>query len=170
MTRPHNIVLAGFMGTGKSTVGPIVAERLRMHYLDTDTEVEARAGRTIASIFEEGGEASFRGIEEMVCLDAAAGRDQVIATGGGALLNERTRSALEATSLIVCLRAPLYEIILRVGEDPSRPLFSGQTGPLRRLYRARLPLYNSLTHQVDTTQKTPEEVAEEVISLWQKNS
>jgi shikimate kinase len=170
MAKPHNIVLAGFMGTGKSTVGPIVAGRLRMHYLDTDAEIEARAGRSIASIFEEGGETSFRGIEEMVCLDAAAGRDQVIATGGGALLNERTRSALEATSLIVCLRAALYAIILRVGEDPSRPLFSGESGPLRRLYKARLPLYNSLPHQIDTTEKTPEEVAEEVIELWKKCS
>jgi shikimate kinase len=170
MANAHNIVLAGFMGTGKTTVGQIVAERLRMHYLDTDAEIEARAGRSIASIFEEGGEASFRGIEQMVCLDAAAGSDQVIATGGGALLNERTRSALEATSLIVCLRAELYEIILRVGEDPSRPLFSAESIQLRRLYHKRLPLYNSLPHQVDTMEKTAEEVAEEVIELWNKNS
>jgi shikimate kinase len=170
MGEPLNIVLAGFMGTGKSTVGRIVAERLQMHFIDTDAEIEARAGRSIASIFEEGGETSFRGIEQMVCLDAAAGRDQVIATGGGALLNERTRAALEATSLIVCLRAELYDIILRVGDDPTRPLFSGESRSLRRLYRKRLPLYNSLPHQINTTEKTPEEVAEEVIELWHENS
>jgi shikimate kinase len=169
MARAHNIVLAGFMGTGKSTVGQIVAGRLRMHYLDTDAEVEARAGRTIASIFEEGGEASFRGIEQMVCLDAAAGHHLVIATGGGALLNERTRAALEATSLIVCLRAELYAIILRVGDDPARPLFSADSIQLRRLYQQRLPLYNSLPHQIDTTERTPEEVAEKVIDLWKKS-
>lgn len=167
---PHNLVLAGFMGTGKTTVGQLLARELGLAFVDTDTLIEARAGRRIAAIFAHEGEAAFRRIEVEVCLQAASTRDQVIATGGGALLNPDVRQALAASGLLICLRADLETIMQRVGHDPSRPLFGGETARLARLLEARAGVYDSLPHQIDTTGRSPQQVAEEIIRLWQSNN
>lgn len=164
--RASNLVLAGFMGVGKSTVGRIIAARLRLVFVDTDAEIERRAGRTIAQIFAQDGEAAFRRLEAQVCQEVAAGRDQVIAVGGGALLDESTRRAFAQTGLIVCLTASLDAILARVGDDPARPLFSADRAQLAALYAARAAHYAALPHTVDTTARTPAEVAGEVIRLW----
>jgi shikimate kinase len=161
-----NLVLAGFMGTGKSTVGRIVAGRLGLAFVDTDAEIERRAGQTIAAIFAQEGEAAFRRMETEVCGEIAAGRDQVIAVGGGALLDDATRHAFAQTSLIVCLTASLDEILRRVGDDPARPLFSADRKRLAALHAERAAHYAALPHRVDTTARTPAEVAGEVIGLW----
>ena len=89
----------------------------------------------------------------------------MIATGGGTLLNPQTRAAFEASSMIVCLTATLDEIMQRVGTDPLRPLFGTQDEVAQRLAE-RTPLYNSLPYQVDTTGKTPQPIAEEILTLW----
>ncbi len=164
--RAANLVLAGFMGTGKSTVGRIVAARLGLAFVDTDAEIERQAGRPIAQIFAQDGEAAFRRLEARVCQEIAAGRDQVIAVGGGALLDDETRRAFAQTSLIVCLTASLDEILRRVGDDPARPLFSTDRERLAALYARRAAHYASLPRAVDTTARTPAEVAGEVIRLW----
>lgn len=165
----RNIVLAGFMGTGKTAVGRLVAARLGRPFVDTDAEVEAAAGRTIATIFATDGEAAFRGLEAAACLRAAAIRGQVIAVGGGALLDPRSRAALEASGLLICLTAPLDEIVRRVGLDASRPLAGGRD-QLERLYASRAAVYASLPYQVDTAGKNPAEVAGEIIELWRSGS
>jgi shikimate kinase len=169
-TGRSNLVLAGFMGTGKSTIGPLVAAHLGLAFVDTDAEIETRAGRTVAEIFAQEGEPAFRRIEAEVCLDAANRRRQLIAPGGGALLNERVRQAFTASGLIVCLTCDLDEIIRRVGRDPSRPLFAGERERLARLLEQRAPVYSSLPYQVDTTHLTPLQAAEEVIRWWQSNT
>jgi len=161
-----NLVLAGFMGAGKSTVGQIVAGRLGLAFVDTDAEIERRAGRSIAQIFAQDGETAFRRIEAQVCHEVAAGRDQVIAVGGGALLDDATRRVFAQTGLIVCLTCALDESLRRVGDDPARPLFSADRARLTALYAARATHYASLPHAVDTTARTPAEAAEEVIRLW----
>ncbi len=163
---PHNLVLAGFMGTGKSTVGRIVAGRLGLTFVDTDAEIERRAERPIAAIFAQDGQAAFRRMEAEVCREVAAGRDQVIAVGGGALLDHGTRRAFARTSLIVCLTCALDEVLRRVGDDPARPLFSADRERLAALYAARAAHYASLPHAVDATAHTPAQVAGEVIRLW----
>lgn len=163
---PHNLVLAGFMGVGKSSVGRIVAARLGLAFVDTDAEIERQAGRRIAQIFAQDGEAAFRRLEAEVCQAFAAGRDQVIAVGGGALLDESTRRAFAQTGLIVCLTCSLDEVLRRVGDDPARPLFSADRERLAALYAARAAHYASLPHTVDTTARTPAEIAREVIRLW----
>ncbi|MEB2287216.1 MAG: shikimate kinase [Anaerolineae bacterium] len=163
---PHNLVLAGFMGTGKSTVGRLVAGRLGLAFVDTDAAIERRAGRSIAQIFAQDGETAFRRIEAEVCREIAAGRDQVIAVGGGALLDDSARRAFAQSSLIVCLTASLDEILRRVGDDPARPLFSADRERLAALCAARAAHYASLPHAVDTTTRTPAEIAEEVMRLW----
>ncbi|MEW6580107.1 MAG: shikimate kinase [Chloroflexota bacterium] len=164
--RAANLVLAGFMGTGKSMVGRLVAERLGLAFVDTDAEIERRAGRSIAQIFAQDGEAAFRRLEAQVCQEVAAGRGQVIAVGGGALLDDSTRQAFERTGLIVCLTCSLDEILRRVGDDPARPLFSTDRERLTALYAARAAHYAALPHTVDTTARTPAAVAGEVIRLW----
>ncbi|MCZ7541956.1 MAG: shikimate kinase [Anaerolineae bacterium] len=164
----RNLVLAGFMGAGKSTVGRIVAWRLGLAFVDTDAEIERRVGRSIAQIFAGDGETAFRRIEAQVCHEVAAGRDQVIAVGGGALLDESTRRAFAQTGLIVCLTCALDESLRRVGDDPARPLFSADRARLTALYAARAAHYASLPHAVDTTARAPAEIAEEVIRLWNR--
>jgi shikimate kinase len=164
-----NIVLAGFMGTGKTTVARAVAVQLDWAFVDTDVEIEHRAGQRIADIFTQQGEPTFRRLEAEVCLDVAAGRQQVIATGGGALLNPTVVEAFSAHSLIVCLTCDLDEIIRRVGRDPLRPLFSADRDQLAARLAARQEQYNRLPVQLDTTHCTPLQVAEKVIVLWQQS-
>lgn len=165
----RNIVLAGFMGTGKSTAGRLAAVRLGWSFVDTDSVIEACAGRSIAQIFADDGEPAFRQLEAEVCQEAARGSELVIATGGGALLNPAVYEAFAASSLLVCLRCDLDEILRRVGDDPTRPLFSADQERLGRLYAGRRAHYDRLPHQIDTTRRTPAQTAEEVIRLWQSN-
>jgi shikimate kinase len=170
MSMAHrNITLAGFMGTGKSTVGRLIAERLGWRFVDTDEIIEARSGHTIAEIFAQDGESAFRQLEAVVCPEMAALFHQVIAVGGGALLNPTIRDCVEAHSLLIALTCDLDEIMRRVGDDPARPLFAPDREQLARLLEARAAHYASLPHHIDTTRLTPEQVAEEVFHLWQQN-
>lgn len=163
----RNIVLTGFMGTGKTTVGRIVARRTGLAFVDTDDVIEARAGRSIAELFASQGERAFRALEAEVCTDLAAGRGRVIATGGGALLDPRTFDAFAAGNLFVCLTCELDEIVRRVGGDPKRPLARDGRTRLAPLLDERRTVYARVPHQIDTSHVTPQQVAEEVIRLWQ---
>ncbi len=164
-----NIALAGFMGTGKSTVGQLVAERLGWRFIDSDALIEARAGRSIADIFAQHGEAWFRQLEAQTCAEAVAGCHRVIALGGGALLDDSTRALIEARSMVICLDANMDTLIARVGDDPARPLFSADRDRLTALFDARSAHYSSLPHHIDTSHATPEAVAQEVLKLWQQH-
>ncbi len=161
-----NIALAGFMGTGKSTVGRLIAARLGWRLIDTDSTIEAEAGCSIAEIFAQQGEAAFRALETRACASAVAGCHRVIALGGGALLNPATRERIAARGLLICLDADLDTLIARVGDDPARPLFSDDREQLADLFNARAAHYASLPHHVDTSHTAPDAVAEEVLTLW----
>ncbi len=163
---PRNLVLAGFMGTGKSTVGRLVAAARNVPFVDTDAAIEARAGLSIADIFARRGEDAFRQIEAQVCQELAAPRGQVIAVGGGALLDPHTLSALRRGGVIVCLTCALDAILARVGDDPARPLFVPDRERLAARLAARQEHYDRLPLHVDTTHLTPQAGAEEVIRLW----
>lgn len=160
-------MLTGFMGTGKSTVGQIVAARMGWPFVDTDAWIERDAGQPIAEIFAQHGEAAFRQMERDACARAAQLERHVIATGGGALLDAETRAAFLARGLVICLRADLDTILKRLGAGADRPLFSGDRERLGDLLAARAPLYDALPHQVETTGRSPEAVAEEIVRLWQ---
>lgn len=164
-----SITLAGFMGTGKSTVGRLVADQLGFAFIDTDAVIEARAGRTIASIFATEGESRFRQLEASACANTVAGCHRVIAVGGGALLNSAVRAVMVAHSLVICLTCDLATIIRRVGDDPARPLFNANHAQLARLYAQRADHYARLPHHINTTHLSPEHTAREVIRLWQHN-
>lgn len=151
------------MATGKSTVGQLVADELGLAFVDTDELIEARAGRSIPTIFAQDGEAAFRALERDVCAELATRAGLVIATGGGMLIDPRNRAALEPNALIVCLWASPETIEKRLAGSAGRPLAS----TWRALLEQRTPVYCQLPHHIDTTGRAPEDTAREVIALWQ---
>jgi shikimate kinase len=158
-----NIVITGFMGTGKSTVGPLVAEQLSRPFVDTDEEIVQRAAMSIPEMFERDGEAAFRKLEAEICVDLAARTGLVISTGGGALLNPDTLIAMTATGMVICLNASEAAIEDRLtGEEAGRPL----ANDWRARFEERRQGYAAIPYQLDTTGKSPDVVAAEVIDLW----
>jgi shikimate kinase len=153
------IVLVGPMGVGKSTVGQLLAERLGAGYRDTDDDIVAAQGRTIAEIFVEEGEPAFRAIEKQVVREALAGHDGVLALGGGAVLDPDTR-ALLAGQRVVYLSMDVEEAVKRTGLNAARPLLAiNPRKQWRELMEARRHLYEEVATAVVTTDgRTPEEV------------
>jgi len=163
---PPNIVLTGFMGTGKSTVGRLLAARLGRPFVDTDAVIEARHG-PIPAIFAEHGEDRFRAIEREVAREVAAERGQVVATGGRMLLDPANEAALGATGVVVCLHAPVEDLVARLaGEADQRPLLAGDdpAARIRALLAERAAAYARFP-QVDTGGRTPDQVADAVLAI-----
>ena len=156
------IVLVGFMGAGKTTVGRILAERLDTDFVDVDAQIEREQGSTIADLFASRGEDAFRSLEVDAVLRALGSGAGVVTLGGGAPTSDRVRSALsEAT--VVHLDVSLEEVGRRVGGDGSRPLLAGDVGAL---FEARQPIYDEVADvRVGTDGRTPEEIAAEVVGL-----
>jgi shikimate kinase len=160
MTGPK-VVLVGPMGVGKSTVGQQLAERLGVGYRDTDDDIVAEQGRTIAEIFVDEGEPVFRAIEKAAVTRALAGHDGVLALGGGSILDEDTRSLL-AGQRVLYLSMDVEEAVKRTGLNAARPLLAvNPRKQWRELMEARRHLYEEIaTAVVATDGRTPEEVAE----------
>ena len=162
-----NIILTGFMGTGKTTVGQILAARLGYEFVDTDVLIEVRTGRSIPTIFAEDGEAAFRQLERVIAAELAVQHGLVIATGGRLMLDPANAAALGGTGRIFCLTATPELILARVLADEKaieRPLLQGPDPAtrIRQLLAERAPLYAQFD-QVDTTGLTAAEVAEEIL-------
>ncbi|MGE5508002.1 MAG: 3-dehydroquinate synthase [Chitinophagales bacterium] len=165
---PANLVLTGFMGTGKSTVARIVAERTGLTLVDTDQEIERAAGQPVPAIFAERGEAEFRRLEAEVVARVATGERQVIATGGGVVTQPENIAQLRRAGLVLSLTASTDLLWERVGAAGGRPLLAGDRPRERfeELYRSRAPLYAGADVTVDTTGLSAETVAGAVISHW----
>jgi shikimate kinase len=173
--RGAGLALIGYRGTGKSTVGRMLADRLDRPFLDADLEIEARAGMSISSIFTEWGEPAFRDWEERTLVELTeAFPDAILATGGGAILRPSNRALLARFGLVVWLRAEPAEMARRIEADQasgsSRPSLTaaGTIAEIAQVYHARQALYEAAADAaVDTQGKTPGEVAELVLALWQ---
>lgn len=166
---PRNIVLTGFMGTGKTSVGHALAAHLGWPFVDTDALIEAQAGRAIADIINRDGEEYFRRMERAACQRVATYQQHVIATGGGAFLDRENHAALSSGNLVVCLTCEPDEILRRLNGDRTRPLLAGDPAArVRSLLAERQPLYDGLPNHIDTTRRTPDEAAQEVLALWQQ--
>lgn len=163
-----NIVLVGFMGTGKSTVGRILAARLDLSFLDMDSVIEQRQGRQISEIFAKEGEAFFRSLERQLTIELAAQQGRVIACGGGIVLNADNIRDYSSRSLVVCLRASSQTILDRVRHETHRPLLAvdDKLGRIRSILATRQPLYDAIPHIIDTDGLFAEAVADRVEALY----
>jgi len=167
----RNLILAGFMGSGKSTVGRLCARRLGMDFLDADEVIAQREGMSIPEIFERHGEAHFRACERALVSELSARRGCVVATGGGMVADDENRAALLASGVVVCLTAAPEVIAARVGGEraaEARPMLRGDgvTARIAHLLRERAPKYAQLHYHVDTSQRSPEAVADIVCELY----
>lgn len=160
------------MGTGKTTVGKILAERLRLRFVDMDDFIEAKEGKKISAIFAEFGEHYFRQVESNVARELAGQQGLVIATGGGVVLNSNNTDVLSATGFAVCLWAEPEIVIERVKHDASRPLLAvpDRLGKITELLEKRNPLYFALPHILDTGPLSPADVAKKIIELYDNNT
>lgn len=153
------------MGAGKTTVGRILARRLGYRYVDADKLIEERTGKKITDIFSEHGEDYFRNLETETLKSVSDNEKQVVATGGGAVMREENREAMDRGGVTVYLKAPASAIWDRVKHSKSRPLLQVEDpyGTIEKLLEIRVPAYEKAVLTVDTEQLTVEEVASEIV-------
>ncbi len=163
MKAPPRVALIGFMGSGKSTVGSILAKKLGYRFVDLDAEVEKASGMKIADMFRLGGEPAFR-VLESECLRSIAGRAGIVlAAGGGTPAQEANREFFRASAATFFLKTPLETALARAGEDGTRPLLSRGREEVRRLFESRSLVYSELGRAVETAGKTPLQIADEIL-------
>lgn len=153
----NNIVLCGFMGCGKSTVGRNLARKTGTKFLDMDTYIEQQANMTVSQIFEKYGEDGFRDMEHKACIELSQMNGLVIASGGGAFTFKRNADVFKGKDTIVLLDVPLDVIKYRLRNDTTRPLLQrpDKDKVMKELYDKRLPLYNEAADIVVSGQNTP---------------
>lgn len=165
-----NVILIGYRGTGKSTVAQALGLALGWPWVDADVEIEWRAGKSIASIFADEGEPHFRDLEEQTLAELCRRDRHVVAAGGGAVLREANRLAMQAAGHIVWLRAPVETILERTGRDETtagrRPNLTSLSGEaeVRNLLAERTPLYEACAElAIDTEGRSPGDIAAEIV-------
>ncbi len=163
-----SIALIGFMGTGKTAVGKALAEKLDREFIETDSLIEQKAGKTIPKIFEQDGEVTFRELEIEVTKEVAERKKVVIACGGGVVLNKINIDRLRKECIIVCLTASPRVILKRTSSDENeRPLFrtANRAWHIQELLRFRKPFYERAADiKIDTSQLDINAVVEQIIS------
>ncbi len=162
----RSIVLVGLMGAGKTTVGRRLAQRLGLAFVDTDTEIERAAGETIPEIFERHGEAAFRDGERRVIARLLERGPQVLATGGGAFMDETTRANIAARGISIWLKADLDVLMKRVGRRSNRPLLKTDNprAVMEHLMTQRYPVYAQADLTVESVEGPHDSVVEDVIA------
>ena len=170
--RKPNIVLVGFMGTGKTSVGRRLASQLRMRYVDTDDVIERDNGRRISNIFEEDGEPAFRDIESEAVRKVSKLYNHVISTGGGVVLRETNMEALKGSGIIFCLTATPEEIYRRVRHQTHRPLLqtSDALAKIQSMLAERHPYYAEADYMVRTTGRPFREIIAYIKQIYMKSN
>ena len=172
MSQPQNVILVGFMASGKSHVGRILSQKTGWPLLDADLEIVRRAGRPIHQIFREQREDAFRALESSVITDLCAGSGCIVAAGGGAFINPDNRRRMLESGLVFCLSARPETIHRRIARSTAsdvavRPLLAGDN-PLERiktLLAQRSPAYTQAHHTIETDDLTPGQVADCILRL-----
>ena len=167
-----NLFLVGPMGSGKTTVGRHLADLLSRSFIDTDHEIERRTGATLPWIFEKEGESGFRLREEAVIAELTAMDNIVLATGGGAVTEARSRDYLRQRGPVIYLYTPVAMQVARTARDRNRPLLQTENpeAKLLDLLRTRDPLYRSIAHHVVMTPDgSARELAQKIIHIIQVN-
>lgn len=163
-----NIVLVGFMGTGKSTVGWRLAQKHHMDFIDMDKEIERITGLTVSDLFRRHGEVRFRSEERVLAAKLAQMENMVISTGGGVVLQEENIKDLGSSGTIICLEASPEEILIRVNRKKgTRPLLNKtmRAEDIAEIVKKREPLYACAKYRVYTSGKDVEEVVNEITDL-----
>jgi len=170
--RKPNIVLVGFMGTGKTSVGKRLSTNLRMRYIDTDNVIERDSQRQISDIFEEDGEDVFRQLESEAVNRVSKLYNYVISTGGGVVLKEENVVKLKENGVVFCLSATPEEIYNRVGHQTHRPLLQTPDAleTIRTMLADRAPYYAQADYTVETTGKTFGEVMTHITNTFFKTT
>ncbi len=176
MSSAAPVFLTGFMATGKSKIGRLLASRMRRIFIDTDQMIEARAGKAIAAIFADEGEESFRALERE-CVVEAASREAVIALGGGAIAQEKNLKAIgDADGVLICLEADVDTILKRVSRRDTRPLLSGLSWEEKRekissMLAERAPYYGRAHITVRSTDdRRPDDTVSELMELMRRRA
>jgi shikimate kinase len=161
----HNLTLVGFMGTGKSTIGRLVAEQLQFGFVDTDNLIETRLDRSVSDIFAKEGEAAFRQYEKQAVESLGARHDLVIAAGGGLVMDPENMASLKTHSVVICLWASPEAIWERVQTQTHRPLLQtpDPLAKIREMLAARAPAYRQADVLIDSGLRSPREVAQQIV-------
>lgn len=171
-SNPVNMIvtLIGYRGTGKSTIAPVLANRLGWDWVDADVELERRAGRSIREIFAVDGEQKFRELERQVLVDLLSRSRLVLAAGGGAILNPETRRDFLQAGPVIWLQASVETIAARLAADPvsvsQRPALTAVGGieEIRAILQDRDPLYRATASlEISVEQRTPEKIVDEIV-------
>ncbi|GAB1420674.1 shikimate kinase [Anaerolineales bacterium] len=157
-----NIILTGFMGAGKSTVGKGLARRLDRTFVDTDQEIELSENMKIPAIFAERGEAYFRSLEQKLIKTYVKPQRLIVSTGGGALIHEASRLLMLKHNFVVCLWVEPDVIQFRLEKASHRPLAANWEA----LFRSREAIYRSFPNLIDASQKGPARIVKEIEGLW----
>jgi shikimate kinase len=159
------LILTGFMGSGKSSVGQLLAQRLCRPFIDLDGMIVASTGKSVNNIFAEDGETAFRALESDCLERVLKEKETIIATGGGAVLAENNRLLMKKHGVTVNLTVSLQQVLKRLEEVADRPLFAGQGNPegVRKLLEERERFYAEADIRIDTNGKSVEDVAVEIL-------
>jgi shikimate kinase len=165
-----NIVLTGFMGTGKTVVGRELSRMLNMRVLDVDTEIELSQKMTIKDIFKTYGEGHFRDIETETIKRLSSDEDIIISTGGGAVLRKENVDILREKGIVFCMQASPETILKRTGRSRKRPLLNVEDPmvKIKELLDYRRPFYEKAGILINTDGRTPLQIAEEIAEIWRK--
>lgn len=163
-----NIVLCGFMGCGKSTVGRLLAEKLGMRLIDTDSYIEKKEGMTISEIFTEKGESYFRNAELEVCKELSGFHSCVISTGGGTLLKEENVKEIKKGGKVYFLDVSADTVLTRLRYDTTRPLLQkpDKEKAVNDLMRQRMPLYKKAADYVISAEEPPRKVCGRIMEIY----
>ena len=167
----NNIVLCGFMGCGKSTVGRALAARLNYDFCDSDAVIEQREGISVSSIFAQKGEGYFRELEKSVIRELSDQKGLIIATGGGAVLDPENAASLRKTGLVIFLDITPDAVLKRLEGDTTRPLLmrDDKEAAVNELMTKRKPLYATAGHHTVNAELPVEKVVEKIVELYVKS-
>lgn len=166
-----NIILTGFMGTGKTVVGKKLASLLNMDFIDTDRVIEEREKDSVVRIFQVKGEPYFRNVEAEVIEDVSKKERCVIATGGGAVIRKQNLENLKRKGTVICLTAEPAVVLMRTSSARDRPLLlksKDAIATIRLLLKERKPYYSEADYTVDTSAHTPDDTVAAILEILKK--
>lgn len=164
LSKKNNIILIGFMASGKSCIGRLLAREIGWDHLDTDSEIEKVTGLRIPELFRKYGELRFRSEESLVVKKLCGVTRTVISTGGGTVIQADNFSSLDQIGLMIHLFVPLETALKRIKRRQDRPLLLKSENEIQMIYRERLDIYNRADFTIDTTDKELDTIVAEIVS------